>query len=214
MSVSVATLGERALRRLGVAVVPVADRPALTVTIAAATIATNALLWLAIVAAEETATPTDQAYALTKVGAVHDSLVAQGFVSWPLSAIPRYVSEEYVLLTAMHCAPSYGKAADPAQLPVIEARVRKASLVLRAPTLANEAVMAVHRHLVATGAARWSVFDIPDAAEYPVMLMAANELAPAFGQQANPADAVTAMRALAQIIALPSTGEHVTAVYF
>lgn len=211
---TVATLGERALRRLGVAIVPVADRPALTVTIPAATIATNALRWLAVIASEETAGVEDQAYALTKVTAVHDTLVAQGFVSWVLAGIPQAVSEEYTLLTAMHCAPSFGKQADPAQLPVIEARVRKVAMLMGAPDLSVDAVMAVHKHLAATGEARWSSFDVPDGAEQVYVVLAANLLAPAFGQQPDAQAAVMAMRALAQITALPTSGERTMAEYF
>ncbi|HXI78044.1 MAG TPA: hypothetical protein VNH21_12960, partial [Steroidobacteraceae bacterium] len=66
MAVSIATLGERALRRLGVAIIPAADRPALAAPVALAAIATNALLWLAIIAADETPSPADAALALAK----------------------------------------------------------------------------------------------------------------------------------------------------
>jgi hypothetical protein len=44
MDTTIATIGERALRRLGVAIVVVANRPAAVAPIALATIATRALI--------------------------------------------------------------------------------------------------------------------------------------------------------------------------
>lgn len=214
MTATIAQLGERALRRLGVAIVPVADRPALSVIIPAATIATNALLALSVIASDETPGDQDQAFALSKVTAIHDSLVSQAIVSWPLDMIPQAASEEYMQLTALHLATAFGKQGDPAQQPVLEARIRKIALIMRAPDLATQAVLAVHNDLASRGKVRWTVFDLPVAAETPYVLLATNLLAPQFGDKANPADDMTAMRALAQIIALPTSGERVVAEYF
>jgi hypothetical protein len=214
MSASVAEIGERALRRLGVAVVPVADRPALSVTIPVATIATNALIWLGVIAADEVPASLDQALAVSKVQAVHDSLVSQAFVSWATSAIPQAVSEEYVLLTSMHLATSFGKAADPAQLPVFEGRIRKYQVVRDAPDAANNAVMDIHNDLVMRGIARWTSWDIPDSAADAYERLAANQMAPLFGGQADPQAAALAERQLLRMVSLPSSGERVPAEYF
>jgi hypothetical protein len=214
MSVTVATLGERALRRIGVAVVPLADRPALTTTLTADTIATRALMALAVIAADETPSGNDQDLALSKTLAVHDSMVAQGFVPWTAITVPQAVAEEYVLLTALHLAAAFGKAGDPAQLPVLEGRVRKMSLLLGANDIATGAVMTVHINLAARGLVRWTVWDIPPAAEDPYVSLAATSIAPEFGQQPIKGDDAEAYRALAQIIALPSSGERVRAEYF
>lgn len=214
MTKTIAQLGEQALRRLGVAVVPVADRPGLAVVIPAATVATNALLALSVIAADEVPSALDQALALAKVTAIHDSLVSQGFVSWGLDAIPQAASEEYMQLTALHLATSFGKSGDPSQQPVIEARIRKIAVIMGAPALATGAVLSVHQDLAARGKARFTVFDIPPAFEDPYTFLAANQLAPLFGMKANPADDVTANQAIDRYISLPSSGERVRAEYF
>ena len=214
MTASIAQLGERALRRLGVAIVPEDQRPALAMIVAPATIATNMLVELGVIASDETPIASDQALALAKVNAVHDSMVAQAFVRWSVNAIPQAVSEEYTKLAALFAASSFGKQGDPQMLPVLEQRVRKVAMVMQAPDEAFDAVMAVHQHLTATGFARWSVFDLPESAELPYVLLAANRLAPSFGAQANPADDVMAARALAQIVALESSGVPVRVEYF
>ena len=53
MTVSVATIAERALRRLGVAIVPVADRPALNTRVAPEDIANGALIELGVIAVDK-----------------------------------------------------------------------------------------------------------------------------------------------------------------
>lgn len=211
---TVAELAVRVLRRLGVAAVAAGDRPAVGATVPAATIATRALIWLAVIAADETPATADQALAADKVAAIHDALVAQGLASWPLDAIPLSISEEMVRLAAMHLAPAFGKATDPAQQDAIEARIRRVSLLLNAQALAEQAVMDVHANLDARGKARWGVHDIPDFAEGPYILMAANLVAPQFGLPADPAADVRAMRDLAQVIALGAGPEPVRADYF
>jgi hypothetical protein len=215
MPVSAATIGERALRHLGVAVVPVADRPALTATVQVVTIATNALVWLGVVASDESPLGTnDQALAEAKASAVHDAMVAQGFVSWAITAIPLAVAEEYTLLTALHLSASFGKAGDPSMLPMLEGRVRKAAMIMGAPALAEAAVVSVHQNLAAQGKVRWSLQDIPPAAEDPYMMLAADMIWPDLGVSRVQGDVQAALRALAQIIALPTSGERVQAEYF
>jgi hypothetical protein len=214
MAATIADLGARALRRLGVAAVAASDRPAAGATVPAATIATRALIWLAVIAADETPAAADQALAADKVAAIHDALVSQGIASWALDAIPLAVSEEMVRLTAMHLAPAFGKATDPAQQDAIEARIRRVSLLLNAQDFAEQAVMDVHANLDARGKTRWSMWDIPDFAEAPYILMAANLLAPLFGLPADPAADARAMRDLAQVIALGAGPEPIRAEYF
>lgn len=217
MAATVADLGARVLRRLGIAAVAASARPAQAAAVGVEEIAKRALIFLGVSASDEdpaTKYPLDFAYAREKVTALHDSLVGQGIASWPSSAIPLAVSEEMVRLTALHMAPAFGKAADPAQLDAIEARIRRVSLLLTAPAVAEQAVMDVHSNLDARGKARWSAFDIPDFAEGPYVLLAANLVAPQFGMKPDPADEVRAMRALAQVVALPSSGDRIRAEYF
>jgi hypothetical protein len=74
--------------------------------------------------------------------------------------------------------------------------------------------MDVHANLVARGLARWTSLDIPDAASEPYTMLAANRLAPLFEKPASQSDEVMASRALAQIVALPTSGERTPAEYF
>lgn len=214
MTVSVATLGERALRRLGVAIVPESERPDLTVTVPAATIATNALVELGVIASDETPSATDQALALSKVNTVHDSLVAQSFVRWTVSAVPQAVAEEYTKLAAALAATSFGKSSSLEAYTALEQRVRRVAMMMQAGDEATRAVLAVHRDLVARGMARWSSFDIPPAIEEPMVMLAAQLLAPSFGGQANPQESMMAMALIAKQIALEPSGEPVVAQYF
>jgi hypothetical protein len=316
VTASVATLGERALRRLGVAVVPVADRPPLNTRLSPAAIATNALVELGeiataqvpltqaavvpsdtiatlaltklgVIASDETPSTPDMTLAQNAVAAVHANLVAQGIADWTSAAITSAVSEEYAALAALHMASSFGrqpdaamlpvleqriaavsriiraqnlalakvqavqasltaqanvfwddtgiptsvaeeytrltaialassfgKQADPSLIPALEARVKRASMVYRAPTDAQDAVMAVHNDLSARGRVRWSVWDIPPAAEEPYVVKAANLLAPLFDMPADARSDVAADIALARMIALESSGELVRADYF
>jgi len=316
MAVTVSMLAERALRRLGVAIVPVAERPALNTRVAPGdiaigalielgviatdevpasqatvvpvdTIATTALIKLGVIASDETPSATDLALSRGAVNAVHAALVAQGSVEWTSAQIRSDVSEEYAGLTAFHIASSFGKQGDPAIVPLLEgriahvsrvqrayalalskltqvqaslvsqanvtwdnlgvpmavaeeytrlvamalassfgkpvepqmlaiweARVRRMAAVLAGPGSAEDAVQAVHDNLVARGLARWTVWDVPPAAELPYEMLAANRLAPLFDKPMDPAADLIASRALSQIAALPTSGQTVTAEYF
>jgi hypothetical protein len=70
VTVSIGTIAQQALRRLGVRVVPLDDSPTLTELVPAATIATNALVELGVIASDETPSVTDQALAVDKVASV------------------------------------------------------------------------------------------------------------------------------------------------
>ena len=316
MAVTIAELGVRVLRRLGVAVVPAAERPALSAAITVLTVAQRALeglgvtvpaadrpplvtvvsvptlglralQWLGVVASDETPNVADQDMAEGKVLAIHDALVAAGVAAWPITAIPLSVAEDYMMLAAMQLASSFGKAADPAQrlpleermrrvsliiraqdeaqarvlavhdtlaaqgalgwastaipqavseeyvamvrehlaplfgqkpdltvFPAMEARVRRFSMIIRAPALAEQKLMAVHANLDARGKTRWSVMDLPRYVEEPYVVLAANMLAPEFALPADQAAGQLAMRELSQVISLPSSGGRVVAEYF
>lgn len=211
---SVAQLGERALRRLGVVVVPAADRPTITATVNVATLGTTALQELGVVAADEAASAADQALAESKVRIVHASLAANTMISWSDAAIPQSVAEEYAKLTASMMASTFGKAADPQIVALLEARVRRVAANLYAPEMARNAIMDVHRGLVATGFADWSSQDLPPAAEEPYVVLACIALAPQFGVQFDARLGVVAQQQLRRIVALPTSGIPVMAEYF
>jgi len=155
-----------------------------------------------------------QSLAEARVNAIHDELVGSAHVSWAATAIPQAVSDDYVALTMIKLAPVFEIKADPAGIPAMEARIRHFSLVQRAPDLATEAVTAVHADLAARGRVRWTLQDIPLAAEQPYVLSAAFKLAPEFDKPANPNDYLWAEKSIARLIALPTSGERVRAEYF
>ena len=147
-TVSVSTIAERVLRRLNVTVVPLDDRPTMTEMVPVATVATMALVELGVIASDEPPSPTDQALALDKVASVHAALDAMAVVWWDGTAVPRAFVEEYVKLTAAQAASSFGKAADPATVALLEGRVKRGAMGIASHDIAVEGVMAVHTELV------------------------------------------------------------------
>jgi hypothetical protein len=213
-TVSVSTIAERTLRRLNVTVVPLDDRPTMTEMVPVATIATMALVELGVID-DEPPSPTDQALALDKVASVHAALDAMAVVWWDGTAVPRAFVEEYTKLTAAQAASSFGKAADPATVALLEGRVRRGAMGIASHDIAVEGVMAVHTELVGKGIARWTSMDIPEMAAPAYEMLAAYNLAPKFPPaEQKPADVVQAMRTLFTITALPTSGERVVAEYF
>jgi hypothetical protein len=156
----------------------------------------------------------DMPFMLGKVASVHASLDAQGVVWWDGTAVPRAFVEEYTKLTAAYAAASLGQKTDPAMIPLLEARVRKGAMVLSADDNAQQAVQAVHDDLVMRGITRWTVFDVPDAVGPQYAVLAADRLAPLFGMDTDAKDTALAMVAIYRYIALPSSGEVVSAAYF
>ena len=214
MTTSIGTIAQKALRTLGVRVVPLDDSPTLTEMVPAATIATAALVELGVIASDETPIPSDQALLLDKVASVHAALDAQGVVWWTGDAVPRAFTEEYTKLAASMAASSFGKAADPQIVAMLEARVRKGAMVLSSDDNAQQAVQAVHDDLAMRGIARWTVFDVPDVVGEAYAVLAADRLAPLFGMDTVPVDTRAAEVAIYRYIALPTSGETVAAAYF
>jgi hypothetical protein len=155
-----------------------------------------------------------QTLAEARAEAIHEGLVAQGLVSWASSAIPRSISEPMVSLVANQVAPVLGGKLDPTIEQAMEARVRRMSLIIAGPALAEQAVRAVHGDLAARGKARWSWSDLPGAAERPYVYLAAYNLAPEFGVPQNENDRAMATIDLHRLIALPTSGERITVEYF
>ena len=214
MSQSVSKIAQKALRRLGVRIVPLDDSPTLVEMVPFATIATAALVELGVIASDETPIPSDQALMLDKVASVHAALDAQGVVWWASGSVPRAFTEEYTKLTAAMAGSSFGKAIDPSIVAMLEGRIRKGAMVLSADTNAQQAVQAVHDDLVMRGIARWTSLDIPNALSDPYATLAADALAPLFGGDTDPRDTQDAMVAIYRYVALPSSGETVSTAYF
>ena len=239
MTVTVATIAERALRRLGVSIAPPDARPALNTRVAPGdiataalielgviatgkvppaqaaivavdTIATLALTKLGVIASDETPSTTDLALARAAVDAVHSSLVAQGSVDWTSAQITAAVSEEYAGLTAAHLASSFGKASDPALVPMLEGRIETVSKVMRAQSLAGGKVTQVQASLVSQAMVTWDNNGIPTAVAEEYTRLVAMALAPSFGQKIDPAALPileARVRRMAQILAAPESAE-------
>jgi hypothetical protein len=109
---------------------------------------------------------------------------------------------------------SFGKAIDPAMVPLLEARVRKGAMVLSADSNAQQAVQAVHDDLVMRGIARWTSLDIPEPVGDAYAVLAADRLAPLFGGDTDPKDTALAMVSIYRFVALSSSGETVSVAYF
>jgi hypothetical protein len=207
-------VAQQALRRLGVRVVPVDDSPVLSETVPAATVATQALVELGVIAADETPAPLDQALMLDRVASVHASLDAQGAVFWTQDAIPRAFAEEYIKLTAAFGATAFGKAVSPEVVAMLEGRVRKGVMVLSADDNAQQAVQAIHDDLVSRGIARWTTWDIPETVADSYVLLAAQRLAPLFGGQVSREEMRQAEVSIFRYVALPTSGETMVGSYF
>ena len=216
MTTSVGTIAQKALRRLGVRVVPLDDSPTLTETVTAdaiataalvdlgvlnsdltlvipatvpqLTIATGALIELGVIASDETPSPTDQQLALDKVYAVHSSLADQGIALWDVTAIPQAFAEEYTKLTAAMMASSFGKAVDPAIVALLEGRIRAGATVLTADrTFMLGKVASVHAALDAQGVVFWTGDAIPRAFVEEYTKLTVANAASSFGKAIDPA---------------------------
>ena len=214
MTMSVGTIAQKALRRLGVRVVPLDDSPTLTEMVSFDTVAIGALIELGVIASDETPIDADMALMRDKVASVHAALDAQGVVWWQVGSVPRAFTEEYTKLTALAAATSFGKPAAPQEVALLEGRIRKGAMVLSADDNAQQAVQAIHDDLAMRGIARWSSLDIPDVVGEQYAIIAADRLAPLFDEGPDPNGTPAAMAAIFRYVALPSSGETVATQYF
>jgi hypothetical protein len=126
-----------------------------------------------------------QTAAEARVNAVHEALVGRGAVSWASSAIPRSVSEEYVIIARFDLAPTFGVQVDPAAAEAAEARIKRFSVVSRAQTLAVDRVAAVHESLVAAGLVSFASNAIPRALSEEFSQLVAMDVGPSLGVEVD-----------------------------
>ena len=156
-----------------------------------------------------------QVRAASKIAAVHAEMNALGLVTWDLDAIPAAVAQAYVAAAVEELAPSFGRKADLQAQQAAMARVRR--VVMGGPAgqaLAEQKVRAVHADLDARGRTRWTLYDVPDFAEEPLVLMAAVLLAPEVGAQADPTWWQAGERMLQRAVAIGTDHRPVVASYF
>ena len=183
MTMSIATIAQKSLRRLGVRVVPLDDSPTLTEMVPFDTIATKALVELGVNASDETPSAADQALMLDKVASVHAALDAQGIVWWSVGSVPRAFCEESHQVDGLGGGYQLRQAG---RAPGVWSCWNRAStrvpMVLSADDNAQQAVQAIHDDLVMRGIARWSSLDIPDVVGEQYAIIAADRLAPLFDE--------------------------------
>lgn len=156
-----------------------------------------------------------QARALAKVLAVQAELNDLGLVTWTANTIPASLADAMASMAAMQMGPEFGKEFDPKMYAFNQDRVRRVSMGGPAgQALAEQKVRAVHYSLDARGRTRWTLYDLPEWAEEPYVLMAATLLAPECGEKADPTWYAAADMDLMRIVSLPSEREPVRAVYF
>lgn len=156
-----------------------------------------------------------RARAVAKIRAVYEELNALGIATYSANAIPASVAESFIALGVAALGPSFGKAGDPAAEQAEMARIRRVAMGGRAgQELAEQKVLAVHADLDDRGKVRWSIHDVPESFEEPLVFMAATLLAPEVGVEANPNWWSMAEMTLARQVALPTAREPVVAAYF
>lgn len=163
----------------------------------------------AIVAAALSGTNA-QTRAENEVTNAHQALNSLGLVTWTTSAIPAACASHYAVMAAAKMAPAYGKPGDDAAYAGAIALVRQFAMAgATGQAMAAEKVRAAHRSLEAKGLTRWTLADLPGFAEEPLVMVAAEMLAPEVGQPALPGMAAAGEREMRKLIALPSSGAPV-----
>jgi hypothetical protein len=169
VTVSISTLAQQALRRLGVRIVPLADSPTLTEMVPAATIATNALVELGVLNSDgERATATVSPAAIAT-----SALVDLGVLNSDLTlAVPATVPQATIATNAL------------VELGVIAADETPSTAD---QALAVDTVASVHGSLAAQGIALWDVSAIPRAFAEEYTKLTAAMSASSFGKTVDPA---------------------------
>lgn len=156
-----------------------------------------------------------QARAAQRVAAVHEELNASSLVTWGVDAIPAAAADAYAAMAAAIMAPEFGKPFDAQAYALNGARVRRIAMGGPAgQALAEQKVKAVHASQAAARRTRWTLHDLPVAAEEPYVLMAAYLLAPEVDAKADPAWWAQGEADLCRLVALPSDGRPVSVDYF
>lgn len=156
-----------------------------------------------------------QTLAEDEVNAAHQALNSLGLVPWATTAIPAAASSHYAVMAAAKLAPAFGKAGDDKAYGDAVALVRQFAMSgATGQAIAAEKVRAAHRLMEAKGLTRWTLADLPPYAEEPLVMVAAEMLAPDVGQPIPAGLAAAGEREIRKMIALPSARAAVQAVYY
>jgi hypothetical protein len=126
--VSQADLASRALRAVGINPAAIDSGAPTGIVYNCAAIATEVLLKLAVISSEETPSTPDITEAVSRVEDVHDILAGADYVTWTVEAIPASVAEFYIVMAANFLAPQFGKAASQDAITAAQAMIRQQAL--------------------------------------------------------------------------------------
>ena len=151
-----------------------------------------------------------QALAEVEVKAAHQTAVGLGYASWADTAIPEAVAPQYVQMTAARLGPVYGKPGDEQAYAGALALVRRFTMSgATGQALAEQKIRAVHADLSARGLTRWTLAELPDYAEEPMVMMAAEILAPDVGQPIQAGMFLAGEKMIRRLIQAPTSGGSV-----
>lgn len=220
MPVTIDTLGQRVLRRLGLSLVPGAERDTLGAVVTLSEVARQALQVvgvnqapttanvgsvaqndlalrvlrrLGVVASDELPTADDLAVATDKVRDANQMASAMGVGSWTLDAIPEYAAEQIELMAANLAAATYGRSGDPALNATLLAEMRAMALGgTRGQQIAERKAAQAFAMVVSAGVADWASDMTPGYMAPALVQLTANLLAPVYGKEAASPDAILA----------------------
>lgn len=193
--VSQAELASRALRAVGINPAPIGVGTATGIIYSSAQLGTSVLIKLAVIAADETPSTADQAEAVARVKAVHDSLTGADYVTWTVDTVPAAVADFYIIMAAQLAAPQFGKPASMEAFTAAQSMIRMQALTgAYGQSLASLKVAEVHERMNAAGVVSWAVTAVPASQAEAYVQMTAALLAPVFGYQQD-AQSVAATRA-------------------
>ena len=151
------------------------------------------------------------ARAVDRVRSAYDQLNAMGVVDFDISAIPASMVDAMADLVTASLKP----ASDVKDLQDTFKRVRLIAMSGPAGAkLAEQKVRSVHASLDARGMVRWSLYDLPDYAEEPYVLIAASWLAPEVDVKPDPTWEARAERDIRRYTTVRTQYEPVQASYF
>jgi len=237
MPVTVEELGQRVLRRLGLALVAGSERAdtgsavslyevarqALRVvgvnpappyansgTVGPLLMATRVLRRIGVVDANEAPETADTNLVGDKVRDANQILLALGIGNWSVDFIPEYVAEPLEIMVASLAASSYGKQGNPDAYAQALNDIRAMALSgTRGQEIAEQKARQAFGMVVAAGVADWGADATPAYMAPALVQLTANLLAPVYGKPAEPAD--TIMQSMRQTLLLGPRGLQIAA---
>lgn len=153
-----------------------------------------------------------QALAETEVNAAHQVLNSLGYVTWTTLAIPESVAGHYAVMAATRLSQAHGTPMPEDGYAGAVGLVRQFAMSgATGQAIAEEKVRAVHMSFDARNLTRWDLLGLPDYAEEPYVLCAAELAAGELGQPPLPGLYLAGEREIRKVISTPPA--HVPVVF-